>query len=422
MTLTTRPPKGAEYLGDLDIKLPLVVDIRSLLEPYVLLDNGLEHGSIWAALLSKDVPFLKELHNELENADTDAAFRAMRWSLANLEEYLPLLLRLFRGGNMMGYVDANTETTDGKRDAKVTAQARACEGNRCAILGTADPQIYHVFPLAAIHHRESLSRYLDFLAPFLGEDLARRLGEKLAGSDGSLLDDVRNVIALDGRLHKYWADGRFALEPLGPPTIEDLPQYHHEYIQSGEEGIGRVDPKEGSVHVARGSGAATPTSTPTLGFNRQWCLELRFHWMKKNKLAKMVAPMDFGTDPFDSRHYEPSGEEFDHYNVNTSSHVGNGQIIRIFAKDPESLPDPDIFSIQFCLLSVWSLQGGADPALYKFFRDDHQPEAMRGFLDRIGSLAEEWDYQSSLGRTETTGWTNEGSKGKKTEGAESRPQ
>jgi len=62
-------------------------------------------------------------------------------------------------------------------------------------------------------------------------------------------------------------------------------------------------------------------------------------------------------------------------NLTTWRPVESGQIFTITAEDIDTLPDYDILLLQWDVLRMWRLAGGADPAIYPDNPFDSDDEA-----------------------------------------------
>ncbi|KAF9874973.1 hypothetical protein CkaCkLH20_07667 [Colletotrichum karsti] len=255
-------------------KIELIKEIRKLCDgPPEYMYADLWQGVFWSMLWTQDAGFLKDIIRRLENPAT--RFDLMERELMTAVDGFPKLLRI------------------------------------C----TADPRICHIFPFAAKKHYESVRTQLRAIKLFLGPQVFRSLVHKL-GIPNNEIDSLANVLSLNAQLHKYWVDGRFALEPLGAPTLEELPEDHPDY--ENEE-----DPEKDETRASK-----RQKRRP----QKRWYLKLRFEWMRQTDLANAQEEMDFDTDP--RKHWKETGNVcYDHYNVKTARPIENGHIVEIFANE-----------------------------------------------------------------------------------------
>ncbi|KAK2039377.1 hypothetical protein LZ31DRAFT_598914 [Colletotrichum somersetense] len=77
---------------------------------------------------------------------------------------------------------------------------------------------------------------------------------------------------------------------------------------------------------------------------QRWGIRLRFRWLKRTDVRDLNAPV---------------------------GRVESGQVFAVTADGPDGLPEYDILLLQWDLLRIWRLAGGADPAVcYPFDSDD----------------------------------------------------
>ncbi|GJD04911.1 tat pathway signal sequence [Colletotrichum higginsianum] len=198
-------------------------------------------------------------------------------------------------------------------------------------------------------------------------------------NDNTAIDTVTNMICLSPQLHDWWSRGYFALEPIRfwseplPDSTPDKPD--------------------------RPDRAAKKRKIP-----EKWSIQIRFHWLRKTDVPMLTSKVKFSDDPI-TMMQEPAGEGLVRaFNATTCRQVENGQIFTMTADSRDRLPDYDILLLQWDLLRMWRLAGGADPTVYPLdddFLDSSDEEVQVTGDDGIQETAR-GDGQKDVHRDSTT--------------------
>ncbi|KAK2035525.1 hypothetical protein LX32DRAFT_678372 [Colletotrichum zoysiae] len=340
------------YLDDHSTKMTLIPQVFAELE--ALGKAEVAKACLWAALwtmpASQVEHLLGMLRDPVESIRMPGRFGAVH---ANF----PILLKIFCTEKMSSKdiggeneaVGPGPKKPHFKRN-KLESQATLKRDNaRCVLTGSPNPEVCHIFPFSALSRQEQVDTLLGIMAPVWGQDRIDKLLVKLTGrynpgasNNMNVIDQARNMISLNQQMHYFWGRGYFALEPMGMPECSD---------------------KEASVSRTA-SASSTPTRTPppraskkSKVTQKEWSIRLRFHWLRATNVPELRVPVDFSEDPINR--FQPPDPERPAYRP-----IENGQIVTIKADSFEKLPDYDILLLQWDILRMWRLAGGADPAMY----------------------------------------------------------
>ncbi|KAK1980137.1 hypothetical protein LZ30DRAFT_145096 [Colletotrichum cereale] len=347
------PPGESHYVDDHDTRMdliPKVHDALKSLNPYA--DMGeYTQASLWTALWTTPTRDVQNLLDALLDADSSLKVSGQ---CSNVNGHLPLLVKTFFSGK-----SPKDDETVYKRDKSQSDSALARDNNQCIVTGAPFPEVCHIFPFSSLARRTKTRGHLVIMETLWGQDRSKRLFHKLTGSyehgnpnNVCVVDTAKNMISLSPQLHDWWSRGLFAFEPMGEPEAFD---------------------------------AATPTKvTPTrsnLARNakkvkrtQQWSIRLRFHWLQVTNIGDLKSQVNFSEDPITML------RDWDHEclpqaaNLRTWRPVENGQVFTITADDYDKLPDYDILLLQWDLVRMRRLAGGADPAIYSSDASDSEDD------------------------------------------------
>ncbi|KAK2051443.1 hypothetical protein LY76DRAFT_630527 [Colletotrichum caudatum] len=395
-------PDRVEYLDEYDAKRILIPEMKDLVSKNY---PDLLQASFWTLLWSMSAREVQNLRDKLINNKEKASVE-----LLGHVGSLPPLIRIFRGQD--GDRDPPS-SNERKRSRPQANDARIRDKFKCVITDTPKPKACHIFPFAALW----------------GSDRITTLTSKLAG-ESNTIDTPSNMICLTPTLHDWWTRGYFALEPMGEAEL--VPS----------EGIEGTAPTKPST-VLNTPTKSTPTSTVTqnskktptrqslgraakrpkpneeckqneecgpnegCGPNEDWVIRVRFHWLKKTNVEGMTMEsfVDFSDDPIGRLQGEGLAKAF---NATTCRQVEDGQVFTFRSKIREHLPDYDILLLQWDLLRMWRLAGGADPSIYPF-HDEFDDRGIPATITSRVELLEDSPMRVSGPGTDAASNTGEGS-------------
>lgn len=184
-----------------------------------------------------------------------------------------------------------------------------------------------------------------------GTDRVEALRRRLGYAKTQIIDTPANMVCMDRRVHKMWSRGEFALEPMDVNIDEMVEPEAPAPVTGGSRRSGR----QGTAKVTK------------------YGIQVRFHWLKRTTLQSPEAMADFTVHP--SQIWRPDDGNPRLLDTNGRP-IDSGHIIRIYAMDKTQLPDMDILQLQWDLLRMHALSGGADPSVYDsaFPDDDEDPD------------------------------------------------
>ncbi|KAK2059671.1 hypothetical protein LY76DRAFT_683252 [Colletotrichum caudatum] len=337
-------PGDSHYVDDHDTRMILIPKVYDALKSVCATDMVAYYAqaSLWTALWTMPISDVQNLLSRLLDPDPSCSLIVSGQCLT-VNGFLPLLVKTFFSANL-----PKDDENVYKRDKSQSDSALARDNNQCVVTGAPFPEVCHIFPFSSLSRRYQTTQHLAALATLWGQDRVAKLLYKLVGSnqqgninDICIVDTAKNMISLSPQLHDWWSRGLFAFEPMGQPEASD---------------------------------AATPTKvTPTRSNPprdtkrvkiQQWSIRMRFHWLQKTNISDMKSQVDFSEDPITmlrgwDRECLPQA-----VNLKTWRPVENGQVFTITTDDYDELPDYDILLLQWDLVRMRRLAGGADPAMY----------------------------------------------------------
>ncbi|KAK1992808.1 hypothetical protein LX36DRAFT_644161 [Colletotrichum falcatum] len=300
-------PSASDYLDDHDAKAVLIPKVKGLVTAANY--EELDQAAFWAALWTMPITDIEAMYDNA--CRSEDAKRKLRRQLTLSARQLPKITRIFRG-----LVPQIPETPNGdnrnapkySRNQSEVDSALRRDNHKCVITDTANPEACHIFPFAPLKQKNQ--RELDLIIS--------------GGHDTPAVDTMCNMICLSPQLHDWWTRGYFALEPI------------------------------------------SVSSEPTSGGTPKWSIDIRFHWLRKTDVPTLTSHVDFSQDPV-AKLQDLKGEGgglVKIFNATTGRLVENGQIFTITADSRDEIPDFDILLLQWDLLRMWRLAGGADPTIY----------------------------------------------------------
>ncbi|KAK1991341.1 hypothetical protein LX36DRAFT_716134 [Colletotrichum falcatum] len=335
----TQAHNRIEYLDNYDVKLALIPQVKAVAD-YLYLDSA----SFWATLWTLPTSDVQALLDELRQPSKASS---LRFELMSFAMNIPIFMRIFRGSHARRpYADvfaAMAASPAPQRNENEALIASQRDDNKCVITDTCDPTVCYVFPLASLeqHHQHAGKLSLYSLTKLWGDDRIIRLMGKLFNTDSgdlTAINTAANMICLDETLREWW----------------------NMAVPGGPQG-------------------------------RRWRIRLRFHWLKKAAIHDLTSVVDFSVDPVPMLQ-EPDEGPPEILNATTRRSVESGQAFTVTAGSPRELPDYDILRLQWDLLRMWRLAGGADPATYTLdVWDTWEPETQA-----TGDDAESWQSSTTL--------------------------
>ncbi|WQF87800.1 Putative HNH nuclease [Colletotrichum destructivum] len=340
-----RLPGAQDYLDDHGTKLDLVPRVRRNLATAISMP-GFDQAALWAALWLMPTENLQELHDNLRQPASKADLMRLQCQLVVGVSQIPKFIRIFRGQDpdTLNEDDSNAPKAYNAGDKRNRGEADLAlerDSHKCVITDTLHPQVCHIFPFASLKYRyqKVLPICLDGMKKIWGIERVDDLSEKLmihGPNETAAIDTVTNMICLSPQLHDWWLRGYFALEPIrlwSEPLHDSTPD--------------------------RPDRAAKKRKIP-----EKWSIQIRFDWLRKIDVPMLTSKVKFSDDPI-TMMQEPAGEGLVRaFNATTCRQVENGQIFTMTADSRDRLPDYDILLLQWDLLRMWRLAGGADPTVY----------------------------------------------------------
>ncbi|KXH36392.1 hypothetical protein CSIM01_04907 [Colletotrichum simmondsii] len=418
LTSKTEGVPDTAYLGDLEQKLPLIKKIyESLPQDH---PENLDTARFWSGLWALEVHSLKDIAAKFEEIGSDERNeRALQKYLANLDDAaakFPKLLRmgmifsfqfdlqkLIRFSVMKGYAQEKDsggaqldEGTPGdtastaarkrrastseqsatpqkmpKKTAQKTAQktpkntrnkaksdeALNRDNKRCIVTNMETPQVCYIIPFGLLNCKRALWPLLDAMQAWFGEEAVIKAQRILCEEDDdNIIDEPANMLCLNAQLHKWWADGKFMLKPIGPPYKEPM---EDDGVATDLQTANQLNPRH-SMSTRRAE------KQPAERF--RWCQEMTFNWLKWTNI-KMKDRVSFDCNPskkFQPHDYKPLVAT----GLDPWKTVTDGKLIKVYADFEADLPSYDLLQLQANLLTAFSLTAGADPKLYESDDED----------------------------------------------------
>ncbi|KAK1573435.1 uncharacterized protein LY79DRAFT_411433 [Colletotrichum navitas] len=355
------PPRAgsSEYIDEHNTRMALITEVQAALE--ALDCPGLALASLWVGLWTMPTSRLVQLLRDLRDPSTESVVTVQLYKINNA---FPKLLHIFRGLGSRNEEDS--EDRYRRRNTNESVSAADRDGKRCVVTGAPYPQVCHIFPFASLKHRFQTGDFLQDMALFWGQDRISTLTKKLCGrhapgaTNMNLVDTCANMISLSPQLHDWWGRGLFAFEPMGEARLSESPSNTGAAIQPTP--IGSPSTRTTPTRAAK---VAKNTKPP-----QEWSIQLRFHWLRDTNIPTLKSPVNLSADPIAMLETPDPNRHLAAVNLATWRPVENGQLFTITAQDPNALPDYDILLLQWDVLRMWRLAGGADPAIYSLDDDD----------------------------------------------------
>lgn len=214
---------------------------------------------------------------------------------------------------------------------------------KCIITGLQTIEACHIFPLHAIKRLHKTDQSLRHMAFVWGGQRVGSLRQKLSKPDTQVIDTAANMLCMDRVVYEMWSQGQFALEPLDDDLVEpaDAPSAARDDDAADETEAGSKDPRVQKV--------------------QKYGIRLRFHWLARTTLESPAARADFAMDP--RQMWKPRDDDVQLLDANGRP-IETGRIIDIYAEDDTVLPDREILQLQWDILRMHALSGGADASVY----------------------------------------------------------
>ncbi|KAF4928293.1 hypothetical protein CGCVW01_v002015 [Colletotrichum viniferum] len=386
----------------------------------------------WCALMATDLDLLKAIDEKLRNPSKKRdAFLAF----INMLRHIHKLVWWFSERPTQP-----REHQHGRSEAE-RQKALKRDGGRCLFTRTIC-EVCHIVPFWTINRSSMILELLSFVGILFDFDFYTRLEtsftsrntDNTAPGENNIVDKCSNMLCLSPELHRFWEKGLFGLEPVGhcrrlkgsgeswevlDKKLSDL-----DLDSTRREEDEEIDAKLSSMFTSASS--MEPVATNNVSSKRssqvdmdldidpkkprtdekgkapetfskgrpllkqdiddryEYGIVLRFHWLPATTLTSLSAdspPLD--TNPrdiqapfenFKSKHHAISGRP-----------VTKGRIIRIWAKNPDELPDWDALQLQWFALRVLRLGGDVDPEIYNpHWTDNDENFSLRVVNDREG--------------------------------------
>ncbi|KAJ0161752.1 hypothetical protein CTA2_5652 [Colletotrichum tanaceti] len=391
--LCSHPSGAQDYLDDHNTKLDLVPRVRNM--AMVSSVPELDEAAFWAALWLMPIEDLQKLHDDFSRSTSEMVLLRLRRQLSVSVTGIPKLVNIFRGKdpdtlttNDRNAPNAHNAGANWNRGEVDLAQER--DKHKCVITDTLHPQVCHIFPFASLKHRyqKPMLLCLDGMINIWGRRRVDILSVKLivnGPNDTTVINTVSNMICLSPQMHDWWLRGYFALEPIrlwseplsdstpDRPWSEHSPDSAPDRLWSEPLPDCTADRPDRPDRPVRPVRPAKKRKIP-----KKWSIQMRFHWLRKTDIPLLTSKVNFSADPI-TMMQEPAGEGLLRaFNATTCRQVETGQIFTMTADSQDRLPDYEILLLQWDLLRMWRLAGGADPTVYPLddeFLDSSDEEA-----------------------------------------------
>ncbi|KAF4895089.1 hypothetical protein CGCF415_v012060 [Colletotrichum fructicola] len=287
--------------------------------------------------------------------------------------------------------------------------------------------------------------------PRFRSSFTSRNADNTAPGENNIVDKCSNMLCLSPELHRFWEKGLFAIEPVGhcrrlkgcgdSGEVLDMKLSELDLDGISREEDEEIDAKLSAMFTSTSDtkpvithsipskrssqvdmdldlnakkprtdekgktsdifSKARPLLKQDMDDRYEYGIVLRFHWLPATTLTKLDAkspPID--TNP---RHIQAPDDSFtlQHYTFSGRS-VADERIIRIWAKNPDELPDWDALQLQWVALRILRLGGAADPGIYDpHWTDDDENFSLRVENDSESLVQELVDEMASSARYST---------------------
>ncbi|KAJ0386900.1 hypothetical protein COL922a_003376 [Colletotrichum nupharicola] len=290
------------------------------------------------------------------------------------------------------------------------------DGGRC-LFTRAICEVCHIVPFWAVNRPSMIDGLLSLVRILFDVDVSARLetsfasrnDDNTAPGENNIVDKCSNMLCLSPELHQFWERGLFGLEPVGHCRRLKVSEDSREVLDAklselDLDGTSRGEDEEirssqfdmdldddlkkpqtdEKVKAPKPFSKGRPLLKQDIDDRYEYGIVLRFHWLPATTLTSLNAespPLDTNPrdiqaplDNFKSKHHVFSGRT-----------VTNGRLIRIWAKNPNELPNWDALQLQWFALRVLRLGGDVDPEIYNpHWTDNDENFSRRVVNDREG--------------------------------------
>ncbi|KAK6226333.1 hypothetical protein QIS74_02380 [Colletotrichum tabaci] len=360
-----------DYLGeDLVDRLELIRRIRKIC---LAKDNDtieedretLSRATLWSLLLVTDMVQLRKIASDLEEGD-DAR-----------EDALLHLPEAADGVHDMVWFFTKGPKAEWKREDQVSRNSTLAgavlerDGMHCVLTGSNNPEVCHIWPFWAANRKKQASKAVRALAFVFGRERIKEIRKKLASENSNTVDTPGNMITLSRQLHRYWEEGYFALEPIGPvfkpahvSTTSNTAEEDTAKETSTPIDDAKNDPPKGLRKRAsdrlREKKEERDAKRATMQIEG---VKVRFHWLKRTTHESMYTILGPNAELNPRKMWKDWEDDIVVHDVDGRP-LENGHILEIFPTSQAEAPDMDILRLQWDILRMHALSGGADPVLY----------------------------------------------------------
>ncbi|KAH9225642.1 hypothetical protein K456DRAFT_1731708 [Colletotrichum gloeosporioides 23] len=290
------------------------------------------------------------------------------------------------------------------------------DGGRC-LFTRAICEVCHIVPFWTVNRLSMIDGLLSLVRILFDVDVSARLetsfasrnDDNTAPGENNIVDKCSNMLCLSPELHRFWERGLFGLEPVGhcrrlkvsedsrevldaklsELDLDGTSRGEDEEIRSSQVDMDLDDDlkkpqTDEKVKAPETFSKGRPLLKQDIDDRYEYGIVLRFHWLPATTLTSLNAespPLDTNPrdiqaslDNFKSKHHAFSGRP-----------VTNGRLIRIWAKNPNELPNWDALQLQWFALRVLRLGGDVDPEIYNpHWTDNDENFSRRVVNDREG--------------------------------------
>ncbi|KAH0436516.1 hypothetical protein CcaCcLH18_04322 [Colletotrichum camelliae] len=403
----------------------------------------------WCTLMATDLDLLKAIDQKLQNPSRRGdAFQAFINMLRQIHELV------------WWFSQRPTRPREHQHGRSETERQKALkrDGGRC-LFTRAICEVCHIVPFWTVNRSTMILRLLTSVSILFDLDVSARLetsfasrnDDNTAPGEDNIVDKCSNMLCLSPELHRFWEKGLFGLEPVGhcrrlkgsgdswevletklselnldgtsseedettdaklssiftsasdtePVTTHDVPSKQSSQVDMDPNN----DPKKPGTDE-KGKAPETfskgrPLLKKDIDDRYEYGIVLRFHWLPATTLTSLNAE----SPPLD-RNPRDIQAPFDNFKSEHPAFPGrpvtNGRIIRVWAKNPDELPDWDALQLQWFALRVLRLGGDVDPEIYNPHWTDNDENFSRRVENDSEGLSQELFMEMVLSTTYST--------------------
>ncbi|TQN72273.1 hypothetical protein CSHISOI_03202 [Colletotrichum shisoi] len=377
-----------DYLErDLVDRLELIRRIRKIClakdkDTYEEDREALSRATLWSLLLVLDIARLRKIASDLEEGDDareDTIFR-LAGALTGVHD----MVWYFTKGPITEWEKEEMIN----RNASLARAVLERDGMHCVLTGHKNPEVCHIWPFWAVNRKGQADKSLKALASVFGRERINNLRKKLANRESNTVDTPGNMITLNRPLHRFWEEGYFALEPIGPvfktahtsttsSTVEEDTATETSTPTDGAKNDPPKSLRKRASDRLREKIEERDAKRATMQIEG---VKIRFHWLRRTAHESMHTIIGPNAELNPRKMWKDWKDKIVVHDVDGRP-LENGHILEIFPTSQAEAPDMDILQLQWDILRMHALTGGADPVLYAP-DDDYDEDGRMVSVDR----------------------------------------